>query len=70
MQNNLDLAYQNLNKFFKESKKHETKELLDLARVNLGMIRGTQGLDDLIKNCKTMNFADYLVKIKLKYFDN
>lgn len=61
------MADKNLNKFFKESRKHESKELLDLARVNLGMIKGTKGMDDLIKMMKTSNYQDFL-KTKLKYF--
>jgi tetratricopeptide (TPR) repeat protein len=67
-QGKLDMAYKHLNKFFKESKKHESKELLDLARVNLGMIRGTQGLNDLIKLSKNSSYQDFL-KMKLKYFN-
>lgn len=68
-QNNLEMADKNLNKFFKESKKHETKELLDLARVNLGMIKGTKGLEELIRLTKTSNYQDFL-KMKLKFFQD
>lgn len=68
-QGDLNLANKNLNKFFKESKKHESKELLDLARVNLGMIRGTQGLGDLVKLSKNSSYQDFL-KMKLKYFND
>lgn len=68
-QGNLDMAFKHLNKFFKESKKHESKELLDLARVNLGMIKGTQGLGDLIKISNNSNYQDFL-KLKLKYFND
>jgi len=65
---NLEMAQKHLSRFFKESKKHESKELLDLARVNLGMIRGTSSLGDLIKWSKTYNYQDFL-RLKLKYFN-
>lgn len=63
------MADKNLNKFFKESKKHESKELLDLARVNLGMIKGTKGLDELVRLMKTSSYQDFL-RTKLKFFSD
>lgn len=69
-QGNLEMGYKHLNKFFKESRKNnENKDLLDLARVNLGMIKGTQGLGDLIKLSKNCSYQDFL-KMKLKYFND
>ena len=68
-QGNNEMANKNLNKFFKESKKHESKELLDLARVNLGMIKGDMSFKELIQKAKTTDYQEFL-KAKLKYFDN
>ncbi len=63
------LADKNLNSFFKESKKHESKELVDLARVNLGMIKGTIGFEDLVRLMKTSSYQDFL-RTKLKFFSD
>lgn len=63
----LQLAKTNLNKFFKESKKIDNKELLDLARVNLGMIIGTQSEPSYVNLIKNSNYSEFL-KQKLKYF--
>ena len=49
MAGTLELSHKFLNKFYRKSKNIETKELLDIARVNLGMIDGTQGKEDYIK---------------------
>lgn len=64
---NLESSYRNLNKFFKKSKTIDDKELLDIARVNLGMIRGTQGMAEYIKTSTNTNYQGFL-KMKLKYF--
>jgi len=66
-QGELTLAEKNLGDFFREAKKQESKELLDLARVNRGMISGTMNMKDFIKLTKNSNFQEYL-KLKLKYF--
>ena len=66
-QNNLDLAYKNLKAFFKKAKSTDNKELLDIGRVNLGMIRGTQAMNEYIELTKTKDFNEFL-KMKLKFF--
>ena len=66
-QNNLDLAYKNLKAFFKKAKSTDNKELLDIGRVNLGMIRGTQAMKEYIEMTKTKDFNEFL-KMKLKFF--
>jgi tetratricopeptide (TPR) repeat protein len=66
-QENLELSYKNLNKFFKKAKNIDNKELLDIARVNLGMIRGTQGINDFIDLINKTDYSDFM-KMKLKYF--
>jgi tetratricopeptide (TPR) repeat protein len=68
-QDNFENSYKNLNKFFKKAKNIDNKELLDIARVNLGMIRGTQGMPDYINLIKKSAFPDML-KMKLKYFSD
>ncbi len=70
MQGNLNSAKSFLQSFFKEAKKVESKEsLLDQARVNLGMILGTMGKEEYIRNINTSNFNEFL-KLKLKYFSD
>ncbi len=66
-QNNLELAYKNLKAFFKKAKSTDNKELLDIGRVNLGMIRGTQAMKEYIEMTKTKDFNEFL-KMKLKFF--
>jgi len=66
-QENLEDSYKYLNKFFKRAKNVGDKKLLDIARVNLGMIRGSQGMNDYIKLINNTEFSDFL-KMKLKYF--
>lgn len=66
-ESNLESSYRNLNKFFKKAKTIDDKELLDIARVNLGMIRGTQGISDYIKTIQSTDYQGFL-KMKLKYF--
>ena len=68
-QNNLDLSFKNLKSFFKKAKSTDNKELLDIGRVNLGMIRGTQEKNEYIQKIKTTNYSDFL-KMKLKYFSD
>ena len=43
-----------------------TKELLDIARVNLGMIDGTQDMDSYINKIKGESYEQFL-KTKLEY---
>lgn len=68
-QNNLEMSDKNLFNFFKESKKNDDKELLELARVNLGMVKGTIGLNNLKNLTKKTDYNDFL-KMKLKFFND
>ena len=61
---NLSLDY--LLKFYRKSKTIETKELMDIARVNLGMIKGTEGMEDYINLIKNNDYDKFL-KDKLEY---
>lgn len=55
-------------KFFNKTKNSGTnKKLLDIASVNLGMIRGSQAMNDYIKLINNSEYEDFL-KLKLKYF--
>ena len=47
-----ELSHKFLNKFYRKSKNLDTKELLDIARVNLGMIDGTQDMESYINKIK------------------
>ena len=58
------MSYRNLNKFFKKAKTIDDKELLDIARVNLGMIRGTQGTADHIRTINNTDFEGFLKSIE------
>ena len=62
----LNLSYDYLNKFYRKSKTIETKELMDIARVNLGMIKGTESIEDYINLIK-QNDYDKFLKDKLEY---
>ena len=42
---------------------------MDIARVNLGMIEGTQGMEDYIDKIKNNNYGEFL-KYKLEYNNN
>ena len=64
-----DLSYRNLKQFINKAKSSENKELLDIGRVNIGMINGTQQMKNYIELIKTSNFNDFL-KMKLKYFSD
>ena len=64
-----ELSHKYLNKFYRKSKTIETKELMDIARVNLGMIEGTQGIEDYIDKIKNNNYGEFL-KYKLEYNNN
>ena len=64
-----ELSHKFLNKFYRKSKTIETKELMDIARVNLGMIDGTQGMEDYIDKIKNNNYGEFL-KYKLEYNNN
>lgn len=67
-QGNLESSHKNFNKFFKKAKNIDNKELLDIARVNLGMIIGTQGMESYVKMIKEDDYRDFLGS-KLKYFE-
>lgn len=54
-------------KFFNKTKNSTNKKLLDIASVNLGMIRGSQSMNDYIKLINNSEYEDFL-KLKLKYF--
>ena len=54
-------------KFFNKTKNATNKKLLDIASVNLGMIRGSQAMNDYIKLIDNSEYGDFL-KLKLKYF--
>ena len=54
-------------KFFNKTKNSTNKKLLDIASVNLGMIRGSQAMNDYIKLINNSEYEDFL-KLKLKYF--
>lgn len=62
-----ELSHKFLNKFYRKSKTIETKELLDIARVNLGMIDGKQGEKDYIKKINSETYEQFL-KSKLEYY--
>ena len=64
--NNLDDASNKLLLFFNNAKKINN-EILDLARVNLGMINGAQAFDNHIKHIKETGFDNYL-NMKLNNF--
>jgi len=66
-QGNLEDSYKYLNKFFIKAKNVGDKKLLDIARVNLGMIKGSQGMNEYIKLINNTQYSDFL-KMKLKYF--
>ena len=53
-------------KFYRKSKTIETKELMDIARVNLGMIKGTEGMEEYINQIKNNDYDKFL-KDKLEY---
>jgi hypothetical protein len=61
-----ELSHKYLNKFYRKSKTIETKELMDIARVDLGMIDGTQGMEDYINKIKNNSYEQFL-KNKLEY---
>ena len=67
MAGTFELSHKFLNKFYRKSKNIETKELLDIARVNLGMIDGTQGIEDYVKKIKNDTYEQFL-KTKLEYY--
>jgi len=70
MQGNLNNAKSFLQSFHKEANKINNNEmLLDLARVNLGMILGTMGKEEYIRMINQSSFNDFL-KLKLKYFSD
>lgn len=59
-------ASTNLSTFFNQAKKIDN-ELLDLARVNLGMVNGTQNTEEYIKKIRNSDFKDFL-NLKLTNF--
>jgi hypothetical protein len=61
-----ELSHKFLNKFYRKSKNLDTKELLDIARVNLGMIDGTQDMDSYINKIKGESYEQFL-KTKIEY---
>lgn len=65
-QNALELSLKYLTHFMQKSKTLETKELMDIARVNLGMIKGTQGMKDFITKMTSDDYDQFL-KWKLLY---
>jgi len=65
--NEMKQSSENLMTFFKESKKLETKELLDLSRVNVGMIKGQMAFDTFKKSMNESTFLNF-VGMKLKYY--
>ena len=69
-QGSLNTAKSFLQNFFKEARKLDNKEtLLDLARVNQGMILGTMAKEEFIRLVTQSTFGDFL-KLKLKYFQD
>lgn len=66
MNNDTKQSHENLTTFFKESKKLDTKELLDLSRVNLGMIKGQMSFENYKKLLNESSFLNF-VGMKLKY---
>jgi tetratricopeptide (TPR) repeat protein len=65
---NLTESAVNLERFFKKAKTSDSKELLDIARVNYGMIKATQNMDSHIKKMVTTDYKEFL-RLKLKYFN-
>jgi len=61
-----ELSHKFLNKFYRKSKNIDTKELLDIARVNLGMIDGTQDMESYINKIKGESYEQFL-KTKIEY---
>jgi len=66
-QGNLDNSFKHLKSFFKRAQNTENKELLNIGRVNLGMIKGTQGMKEYQAKTKSSSFEDFL-NYKLKFF--
>ena len=63
----LELSHKNLKGFFRKAKNADNKELLDIGRVNLGMIKGTKGMNEYIEMIKNTDMNEFL-KMKLKFF--
>lgn len=68
-ENSLDSSEKNLTKFFKKAKNFESKELLDIGRINLGMIKATRGMKDYIDMINNTDYNEFL-GMKLKYFSD
>lgn len=66
---NLAESSTNLDRFFKKAKNSDGKEMLDLARVNFGMVKANQLLDSHIKKMTTSTYKEFLSS-KLKYFND
>ena len=67
--NNLEQSYRHLKSFFRKCKTNENKELLDIGRVNLGMIKGTQEMKDYVGMIKHSDYRTFL-KSKLNFFSD
>jgi hypothetical protein len=63
----MDLCKVQLESFFDEASRGENKELIDIGRVNLGMIKGTLAMKNFSENMKTKSYDEFL-KMSLKYF--
>ena len=61
-----ELSHKFLNKIQRKSKNIDTKELLNIARVNLGMIDGTQDMESYINKIKSETYEQFL-KTKIEY---
>ncbi len=66
---NLAEAASNLDRFFKKAKNSDGKEMLDVARVNFGMVKANQLLDTHITKMTTSTYKEFLSS-KLKYFND
>ena len=60
-----ELSHKFLNKIQRKSKNIDTKELLNIARVNFGMIDGTQDMESYINKIKSETY-DRFLKTKIE----
>ena len=62
-------AFTSLQSFYKKVKSADNKELIDIGRVNLGMYKGTEKMDEFKEQIKTLDYKKFLSN-KLEYKQN
>lgn len=55
-----------LNRFYKKVKNADNKEFVDVGRVNLGMFKGTEKMDEYKQQIKELDYNKFLAN-KLEY---